>query len=82
MSTNFQKFYSIINEMRKFAERLKELRLEKGLSMQGLANEIGCCAASVFQWEKGIIDISSDNLIKIAKFFNVSADYLLGLKDE
>ena len=67
--------------MRKFAERLKELRLERGLSIAALGQRIGVGAASVCRWEKGGCDVKGDSLISLAKFFEVSADYLLGLED-
>ena len=67
--------------MSKFAERLKELRLEKGLSQDKLAKEIGITHTAIGLWE---LDKRCPNilaLIKLAKFFNVSTDYLLGLSD-
>lgn len=68
-------------EMRNFAVRLKELRIEKGLSMKGLSNETGLSTTAICQWENNVTDISSDNLIILAKFFEVSIDYLLGLEE-
>ena len=67
--------------MNKFSERLKELRLEKGLSIRQLASATNISTASISRWENGIQDIASDYLIILCKFFNVSSDYLLGLED-
>jgi len=67
--------------MRKFAERFKELRLEKNLSMKELSNKIKISDATISRWENGINDIKGDQLIIVAKFFGVSADYLIGLED-
>ena len=67
--------------MRKFCERLKELRNERGLSILDLSNRIGISNATISRWETGVNDITSDNLIVLAKFFGVSTDYLLGIKD-
>ena len=68
--------------MRKFGERLKELREEKELSALSLAKIIQIDDGTIGRWEKSQSDITSDNLIKLAKFFNVSTDYLLGLSDD
>lgn len=67
--------------MRKFAERLKELRSEKSLSIQALSKATDIGAASICRWENGQADIKSDQLITLALFFDVTADYLLGLEN-
>ena len=67
--------------MRKFAERLKDLRTEQGLSIAALGVQVKMGVASILRWEHGESDIKSDYLIVLAKFFDVSTDYLLGLTD-
>lgn len=67
--------------MRKFAERLKELRTDKGLSIFALSKEVKIGGASICRWETNQSDIKGDQLIIIAKFFEVTTDYLLGLED-
>lgn len=67
--------------MRKFAERLKELRSEKSLSIQALSKATDIGVASICRWENGQADIKIDQLITLARFFDVTADYLLGLED-
>ena len=67
--------------MNKFAERLKELRLENNLSIVGLAKEIGTSHANISRWEGKERLPNIEAVISIAKFFNVSTDYLLGLED-
>lgn len=66
---------------RKFAEKLKELRKEKHLSMKELSKEVGLSTTAICQWENCTTDISSDNLIILANYFGVTTDYLLGLED-
>ena len=66
---------------RVFAKRLKELRTERKLSYESLGKQVGISHTSLFRWESNQADITSDNLIILAKFFGVSADYLLGLED-
>ncbi len=67
--------------MEKFAERLKELRLEKGLSLKQLEREIKIGVASLCRWENEKADVKGSQLILIAKYFGVTTDYLLGLED-
>lgn len=67
--------------MRKFNKIFKELKQQSGLSNAKLAKEIGVSSTSIFRWETGASDIVSDDLIKVAKFFDVPTDYLLGLID-
>ena len=64
-----------------FPQRLKELREEKGLSIKTLAKELGVSDIAIGRWEKGLRTPNIDTLIIVANYFNVSADYLLGLKD-
>ena len=63
------------------AERLKELRMEKGIGQNRLAKELGLSNASISYWENGKQEPSASAIFKRANFFEVSADYLIGLKD-
>jgi len=67
--------------MKIFAERLKELRKDKNVSILKLAKELGVSDTTVGRWEKGSIIPTIDNLKNIAIYFGVSADYLIGLED-
>ena len=67
--------------MEKFSERLKELRQEKGLSIQGLAKEVKISSSSLCRWENCQADVKGSQLIMLAKYFDVSIDYLMGLED-
>ena len=67
--------------MKVFAERLRELRLEKNLSMKQLAKEINTTDAAVSNWENEINEPKISYLKDIAKYFGVSSDYLLGLEE-
>jgi len=64
----------------KFAERLKELRAERGISTRQLAADLGVSSAIISLWENNASRVTDENLIKVAKYFGVSADYLLGLE--
>lgn len=63
------------------ADRIKELRSEKQLSQQSLAEQIGVSQKAIDFWEKNINEPKASYIIKLARFFDVSADYLLGLTD-
>lgn len=65
----------------KFAERLKKLRNDSNLSLEELAHSLGVTAQSLSLYERAKRTINIDLLYQISKYFNVSADYLLGLTD-
>lgn len=67
--------------MNKFAERLKDLREEKGLSQRTLAKELGFSQSAITRWENNLQTPNIDIAIIVAKYFKVSTDYLLGLED-
>lgn len=62
------------------SERLREQRLEKKLSVEKLAKEIDSTGASISEWENGR-GMIVENLFKLAVFYDVSLDYLVGLID-
>ena len=64
-----------------FSQRLRELRLDKKLSMKQLAKAINTTDAAVSNWENGINEPKISYLKALALFFNVSSDFLLGLED-
>lgn len=61
-----------------FAEVLKRLRKSKGLSQKQFAREVFLSPSAVSQYETDRIMPSRDTLERIAKYFDVSTDYLLG----
>lgn len=65
--------------METFGERLKELRLEKGLGQVALAKELGVGKSVISLWENGQCEPTLGNLIRLAKYFDVSIDYLAGM---
>jgi transcriptional regulator with XRE-family HTH domain len=64
-----------------FGERLKELRLEKKLTTVPLGEALGVSDAIISRWETGLSIPLADKIYVIAKYFKVSADYLIGLED-
>ena len=69
-------------ERKTYVERIKQLREEDGLSQAQLAKAVGISQAAIALWELGDRTPSADAIIKLAEFFDVSSDYLLGLKNE
>lgn len=67
--------------MEKFAQRLKELRIDKGLSIQALSKEVNIGVASICRWENQQADVKGTQLVILAKFFDVTIDYLMGLEE-
>ena len=60
--------------------RLRELRTDKQMSMKQLAVAIGTTDAAISNWENGINEPKISYVIRLCEFFNVSADYLLGIE--
>ena len=67
--------------MKIFAERLLELRKEKGISQAALAKELQISYAVICYWETDRSEPTAPNLVKIADYFDVPVDYLLGRID-
>lgn len=61
--------------------RIKELRKKRGLIQQRLASELGITQQMLSKYEGDVSLIKVDVLKKIAKYFNVTTDYLLGVSD-
>ena len=61
-----------------FSSRLKELRLQHGISQEELAEQIGIKRNSYSDWENGKCKPSYEKLEKIADFFEISLDWLFG----
>ena len=60
-------------------KKIKDLRVEQGVSQRTLADAINVTQASVSRWESDQRSISGRNLISLSQFFKVSVDDLLGL---
>ena len=65
-----------------FGRRLKELRKEKGLKQTEMAEFIGCTDRNYQKMEYGEINVPGLTLIKLADFFGVTLDYLVGRTDQ
>ncbi|HIR29908.1 MAG TPA: helix-turn-helix transcriptional regulator [Candidatus Coproplasma stercorigallinarum] len=64
-----------------YGERLRELRCEKGLTQKQLAEKLNISQKSLSKYERESLDLSTELIVRICRYFQVSADYLLGLDD-
>ena len=64
-----------------FADRLKELRAEKGVGQIELAKAVKVSKGIISLWENELREPKLSNLIALSKYFEVSLDYLVGLVD-
>jgi len=69
-------------DMDNYYPRLKGLREDRDLSQQYIAEFLDMKQPQYSRYERGIRDIPTDILIKLAKFYNTSTDYILGLTTE
>ena len=65
-----------------FGENLKKLRKGRGMTQSELGGKIGLSKAVISKYETGLGYPSFDVLIRIAKFFGVTTDYLLGVSGD
>ena len=63
------------------SKKIKELREQNNITQNKLANDLFIKQQTVAQWENGSRALKADSIISLAKYFNVSTDYLLGLTE-
>ena len=68
--------------MSDLSERLYSLRKEHGLTQEAAAKELGISTKAYCRYEKDEREPSASVLIQMARFYQVSLDYLVGMKDE
>lgn len=67
--------------MTRFFEKYTKLCKERGMSANGVAKEIGLPSSSVTYWKRGSLP-QQRTLERVAEYFGVTTDYLLGYTDE
>lgn len=60
---------------------LKEIRIQRNVTQQAVADFIGCSSVVYSRYENGKRQPSLETLLKLADFFNVTVDFLLGRQD-
>ena len=68
--------------LEKFAERLKALRIEKGIKQSEMGDFLGCSSRNYQRIEYGETNVSATILMELADYFGVTTDYLLGRSEE
>ena len=68
--------------MEKLFTRLKDLREDHDLSQEQIAEHLGMKQPQYSRYERGIRDIPTDVLIKLAAYYKTSTDYILGLTND
>lgn len=59
--------------------RLRDLRIDKDLKQKELATYLNCTQVTYSRYELGKRDIPNEVLVALAKFYNTTTDYILGL---
>ena len=73
--------YNKIISVIKMYERIRALREDKDLSQSDIAKMLNISQSTYSRYENGNLDIPTEILISLSKYYNVSVDYILGLKD-
>ncbi|MDE6441180.1 MAG: helix-turn-helix domain-containing protein [Clostridia bacterium] len=69
------------NELRKqIGERLKESRKAAGYTQAGIAEIMNMTQQQYSRFENGLFELNYEQIIKLCKLYDISADYLFGLK--
>ena len=63
-------------------DRLKDWREDRDLTQKQIAKILGCSQTTYSRYETGNLNVPVDILKKLAKFYKVSIDYLIGLTNE
>ena len=67
--------------MTNFSERLIQLKHERNLLQKDIAAALGLSLRTYQYYEKGQMEPTLGNIVKLSQFFRVSSDWLLGLTD-
>ena len=65
--------------MDNYYPRLRDLREDRDLSQQQVADYLGMKQPQYSRYERGLRDVPTDVLIRLAQFYNTTTDYILGL---
>lgn len=66
---------------REYIERIKDLMNEERISQAELARSVGISQSAVCNWLNGKKEPSIDSLWRLADFFDISVDYIIGRKE-
>ena len=63
-------------------ERIRALREDRDLTQREMGQLLACSQRIYSNYERGDLDIPTEILIKLAKYYDVSTDYILGISDK
>ncbi len=66
----------------KYYERIREIRIANGKTQQELATVLETSQQAYLKYEKGINEMPARRIVKLCEYYNLSADYVLGLTDQ
>lgn len=72
----------LVMDMRININRIREIRKDRDLSQKDIAKILNTSQVQYSRYEMGIRLLPIDKLVKLAEYYNVSTDYLLGLTNE
>jgi len=67
--------------METIGSRIRNLRVQLELKQKDVADAIGVDRSHFSKYELGKLEVNNDMLVALAKYFDVSTDYILGIKD-
>ena len=70
------------DDKKDFGEKLKQLRLNANLTQEYVAQSLDVSRQAVSKWENGSVRPSTNNLIALAKLYNIDVETLIGNKDD
>lgn len=65
-----------------FYRRIRDLREDRDLTQREMGEILMCSQRVYSDYERGVLDIPTEILIRLADFYNVSTDYILGRTDD
>ena len=70
-----------MSTMETLGNKIKYLRIQLSLTQQQIADVLGIDRSNYSKYELGKLEVNNEMLVKLAKYFDVSTDYLLGLEE-
>lgn len=71
-----------MNEQNSFGRRLRDLRKSRSIKAKDLAKVLFCSPSLIYNIEKGYSEPQPDFIVRVAIFFSVTTDFLLGVEEQ
>ena len=68
--------------MEKYVKRIRDLREDSDKTQQEIADMLGTSQTMYARYERGANELPLRHLVKLCEYYDVSADYILGIKDK